>query len=182
MPDLDFPPVPPVWNWIGLAFAFMSAVAAIAWLWQRFFGDWWAARSRDNAISRAREVADWASDVEILRKDIPGLIVTCAVGILWILGSIVIFLATLITFAALATITKVLPVVLMISSYLFAVIGFTNFNKLAWPVANFKLYREKTLARIERLLDKADLSDQEKAEFYKEFVEEFRREHNGGEQ
>ncbi len=182
MPDLDVPPVPPVWNWIGLAFAFMSTVAAIAWLWQRFVADWWAARSKENAIGRAREVATWASEVEILRKDTPRLIATCAVCVLWVLVGIGFFLATLVSFADLTTINNALPVVLMVGFYVFILFGGVSFIKLVRPIANIISYRVKTVRRITRLLAKADFSNEEKAEFFKEFVEEFRREHNGGEQ
>ncbi|MCH8184199.1 MAG: hypothetical protein IID55_13535 [Proteobacteria bacterium] len=181
MPDLDIPPVPPVWNWIGLALAFMSAVAAIGWLWQRFFADRWAALSRDNAIRRARRVAAWASTVEDLREDTPRLIATCAVCVLWILGGIGLLLVTLNTFQTLAAISVIVPMFLIVISYLFILIGFFILNKLVWPVANFKSYREETLARIVRLLDKADFSNEEKTEFFKQFAEEFCREHNGGE-
>lgn len=182
MPDLDFPPVPPVWNWIGLAFAFMSAVAAIAWFWQSFFADRWVALSKDNAIRRARRVAAWASEAEALREDIPGLVARCTICVLWFLGGIGLLLVTAISFANLTEISVILPVIFTVNSYAFLLIGIVNLFKFVRPVANIRSYREKAALRVMRLLDKADLSSEQKREFFKEFVEEFRREHNGGEQ
>lgn len=180
MPDM--PNVPNWLQWVAVSAGLLGILwGVLRWLWRRFLSDLWAKRTRDTAEMRAAiliQQFDAVCHLAENEKDrrfqaISAMMISDLIvgGLILVIGIMVIgggfILIPVRPYVALVMIGSLI----VFGGFVTMVEAVEKRQKFIKPFTDWDEYFARTLDRIDSLLTKAGLSDEEQAEFIKTIVD-----------